>query len=798
VSQGTEPDPFGWVGSCIDGKYRVDEVVGEGGFGVVYAAHHLGFDEAIAIKCLKLDDAIPSAKRELFLKGFIAEGRILYRLSQRNPHIVRAIDVGAATSPTGVWTPYLVLEWVRGRTLAEDIDVRARAGLGGRSIAEALQLLDPVADALDAAHAEGIVHRDVKPANLLVAEVKGGHTVKVVDFGVAKVISQAGDVGMVTAPGTLVRAFSPFYAAPEQFDPRFGSTGPWTDVFALALVYVETVLGRRAFEGESITQFYIRATDPTRRPTLRTLGVATPDEMERTLQRAFAVDPRNRFKRAGEFWQALGAAVRGAPAQPRPPAVSTTAAATAPVRTDLPVHPITVPGAPPPIMTEVAPMPSAVYAQVPDVRLAAPGARLPPGDRDETEGHSRRLVARLAAAAIVGGGLVVTAIVVANLDRHDREPANGLPGPTRAVASTAIPTGLPTAPPVPSAVPCDQPCCGGAGCGVTTDHDRHIYASFGCDPTGCSCGSGLACVPGSCGTTLRMGDKFELRLAGVVDSGDRSINVCQTALKEGRVCVRKASVSSWDCARIGEACDADSGAEIGGARIGLTGLYVTTADLTKSGIEVLIESDKHERLACLDNAKHDGGMLLINQCVGTLFGGLHRVAGSTVDSVTFYITPAPPHAAVLASGVTLDPTPGSTAPSTCMSCWFSGGHVHCDSHDARCASGCFTHSDCCPGSPLTLGYWKDYSCKDLGLDDPRCGSAATGGGDTIGIKECDDYFAAWNACMKDPSAKAAAKPGFDQLKAQWTEQAKDPNRKAGLQMACKAAADSLKSNGACK
>ncbi len=61
-------DPFGWVGSVIDGRYRVDEVVGEGGFGVVYAGRHLGFDEAIAIKCLKLDDAIPSSKRNLFLK----------------------------------------------------------------------------------------------------------------------------------------------------------------------------------------------------------------------------------------------------------------------------------------------------------------------------------------------------------------------------------------------------------------------------------------------------------------------------------------------------------------------------------------------------------------------------------------------------------------------------------------------------------------------------------------------------------------------------------------------------------
>jgi hypothetical protein len=78
------------------------------------------------------------------------------------------------------------------------------------------------------------------------------------------------------------------------------------------------------------------------------------------------------------------------------------------------------------------------------------------------------------------------------------------------------------------------------------------------------------------------------------------------------------------------------------------------------------------------------------------------------------------------------------------------------------------------------------------------GSAASGGGDSIGVKECDDYIAAWNNCYKDPAMKAAAKPAFDQVRQQWATQAKDPNQKAGLQMACKAAADSLKQSGACK
>jgi serine/threonine-protein kinase len=399
VKQGSELDPFGWVGSLIDGKYRVDEVVGEGGFGVVYAGHHLGFDESIAIKCLKLDDAIPAIKRTLFLKGFIAEGRILYRLSKHSPHIVRAIDVGAATSPTGKWTPYLVLEWIRGRTLSDDLDARARAGLGGRSIGEAYELLGSVARALDTAHAEGVVHRDVKPANLLVAEADTGQTVKVLDFGVAKVMSQAGDVGGTTAPGTLVRAFSPAYASPEQFDSKFGSSGPWTDVFALALVFVEAVLGRRALEGDDVTQYYVKSTDPSIRPTLRTLGLDTSDTIERVLQRALAVDPRNRFQRAGEFWQALGVAVENAPAPRGLTQVARTVDATTPARTEIPEHPITIPGVPPPTMTHV-----------PAIPLDNAGVS---ATRDRRRG--RRLVLWLAVAVIVFGVIPVIWIAGANL-----------------------------------------------------------------------------------------------------------------------------------------------------------------------------------------------------------------------------------------------------------------------------------------------------------------------------------------------------------------------------------------------
>ena len=303
-------DPFGWVGQTIDGKYRIDAVVGEGGFGVVYHAHHLGFGGPVAIKCLKLPRALAPAQRERIQAAFLAEGQLLHRLSRGNAGIVQALDVGGATAPSGAFTPYLALEWLDGASLEDDLAARLAQGAGPRPLPDALALLEPAFSALATAHAEGIAHRDVKPANLFLASVGGRRTLKVLDFGIAKVLGETLSLTQaLQSTGGGEQAFTPQYAAPEQFDRGFGATGPWTDVYALALVLVEVTTARPALQGDSVAQLFLCTSDRGARPTLRRRGLAVSDAVEAVIERALAVDPRRRYVGALELFDALLAAL---------------------------------------------------------------------------------------------------------------------------------------------------------------------------------------------------------------------------------------------------------------------------------------------------------------------------------------------------------------------------------------------------------------------------------------------------------------------------------------------------------
>jgi serine/threonine protein kinase len=335
------PDPFELAGTTIENKYRVASVVGDGGFGVVYRGVHKGFGELIAIKCLKLPAAMKESEREHFLDQLREEGRILHKLSRATPSIVQALDVGAFTTAKGVWVPYLVLEWLEGKTLADVLRERRESGKGGFGLREAARILEPAAKALAIAHAQKVAHRDVKPANMFVTDVGGQRTLKLLDFGIAKVLSEYPSfTEALAATRAGPSAFTPRYGAPEQFNKQRGASGPWTDVFALALIFIEMASGERALEGDDPTQLYVAAADPSIRPSLAARGVEAPASVERVLSRALAVDPRARYADVESFWSELTQALAEADETVRDDALLPAASSPESARSKAPTLPV--------------------------------------------------------------------------------------------------------------------------------------------------------------------------------------------------------------------------------------------------------------------------------------------------------------------------------------------------------------------------------------------------------------------------------------------------------------------------
>ena len=381
-------DPYGLVGQVLDGQFRVDAPVGEGGFSVVYRGRHLGLDEPVAIKCLKLQAQLGSAIVETFLRRFRDESKIHYKLSQSSLHVARTIAAGTTMAPaTSALVPYMVLEWLDGYTLGEQLRARRDRGEKGRPIGEVTKLLDPVAEALALAHSLGVVHRDINPSNIFCAVQQGGGLrLKVMDFGVAKIISDhALALGPRHATHGSIKMFTPAYGAPEQFSEGVGAVGAATDVYAFALLVVELLLDRAPITGEHLGDYLERALDTETRPTPRTLGASVGDAVEGVLAGALAVDPAARPSDVGAFWGLLkNAATRDEESARRstaPPGSKLTSKGTMILPEQLtgsvaPVKAMRLPTTTQPILRSSVPIPTPAPAAAP-VSLSSTAPMLP-------------------------------------------------------------------------------------------------------------------------------------------------------------------------------------------------------------------------------------------------------------------------------------------------------------------------------------------------------------------------------------------------------------------------------------
>jgi tRNA A-37 threonylcarbamoyl transferase component Bud32 len=278
------------TGDVIAGKYRVERVLGRGAMGVVVAARHQQLDQVVAIKILARDAAEDGVAVERFLR----EARATARL--RSEHVARVLDVGQL--PDGV--PYIVMEHLEGSDLGELLEMT-----GALPPWKACEYVVQACDAVAEAHARGIVHRDLKPENLyLTTRVGGDAMVKVLDFGISKVMS--GKQGALTQTRAVVG--SPLYMSPEQLRSS-KEASPRSDVWALGVVLYELMTRRWPFEAESLPDLCIKVAREQARPVTEHRADLPPGLAD-VIARCLAKDPADRYPDAASLAQALGPFLR--------------------------------------------------------------------------------------------------------------------------------------------------------------------------------------------------------------------------------------------------------------------------------------------------------------------------------------------------------------------------------------------------------------------------------------------------------------------------------------------------------
>ena len=280
------------AGDVINGKYRVDSVLGSGGMAVVFGAFHVQLLQPVALKFLRPDVASCDVTRARFHREARALGQM------ESEHVARIMDVEAL--PDG--TPFLVLEYLTGHDLGEELNRR-----GAFEPGEAVDLVLQACEAMAEAHAAGIIHRDLKPDNLFLAErADGSRIVKVIDFGISKVTSGSGAYSLrdsaVTRTTNVVG--SPMYMSPEQLRSA-RNVDARSDVWSLGATLYELLSCRTPFVNGTVPEVCAAVLkDPIvpllqRKPDL-------PPQLVAAVEQALVKDPDSRYRDVASFARAIG------------------------------------------------------------------------------------------------------------------------------------------------------------------------------------------------------------------------------------------------------------------------------------------------------------------------------------------------------------------------------------------------------------------------------------------------------------------------------------------------------------
>jgi eukaryotic-like serine/threonine-protein kinase len=373
------------MSEVLAGRYELGERLGVGGMSTVRLARDRRLEREVAVKVL----AEHLAQDPQFVARFRREALAAARLV--HPNIVQVFDFGL-DEPTG--RHYIVMERIRGQSAAEIL--RERSIL---PVSEALAIVSHACRGLDYAHRNGVVHRDIKPGNLLRSE-EG--TVKVADFGIARNI---GDESSITQVGSVLGTAA--YLAPEQAHGE--EAGPRADLYALGVVTYQCLSGRLPYEAQSLTELALKQQREAP-PLLHMLNPEVTPQLAAAVDRALALEAGDRFGSAEEMRQALADGARGVGAVPDEDSTHVVSAQTAPTSVNPRRDPAT---ADQPAVVARRPQPSRRPTPPPAAPPAAAtgrAARRAPRRR----GRFRRFVTMLLILVLVGAGAAAAIIGTSN------------------------------------------------------------------------------------------------------------------------------------------------------------------------------------------------------------------------------------------------------------------------------------------------------------------------------------------------------------------------------------------------
>jgi serine/threonine-protein kinase len=276
------------IGTVLDGRYRLDKLIGEGGMGEVYRATHIHIDTEFAVKLLRPEFVANQTAIKRFQLEAKAAGRI------HHPNAVRVTDFGV--TPERI--VYLVMELARGKSLRSLLRSEKKF-----DYLRAVNIVRQICGAVDAAHRSGVIHRDLKPDNILIEKVQDVERVKVLDFGIAKLRETKTDA-FLTQAGTIIG--TPQYMSPEQCQGK--PLDPTSDIYSIGILLYEMLTGDVPFDGESLIQVVYEQLHTPPRP-LSEMAPDAPPTIAQVVMRALEKEPHNRQSSAIQLSDELKAAV---------------------------------------------------------------------------------------------------------------------------------------------------------------------------------------------------------------------------------------------------------------------------------------------------------------------------------------------------------------------------------------------------------------------------------------------------------------------------------------------------------